>query len=80
MPANRHRASPFTQFVVRSDNAKALELLQASSNPLVQALLHFRSLTNTVLFQPSSSTSGQALDAAVSICGLLWKRAIFPLA
>jgi formate/nitrite transporter FocA (FNT family) len=62
----------FTPFVVRSANrAKALELLQSSPSPLVQALLHFRSFTNTVLFPPSFSTSGQALDAAVSICGLL---------
>src|SRR5437773_1608984 len=66
------RAEPFTEFVVRSDNrAKTLELLQASVSPLVQSLMHFRSLTNTVLFPPSSSASGQALDAAVSICGLL---------
>ncbi|HEU0040526.1 MAG TPA: hypothetical protein VFR76_14770, partial [Verrucomicrobiae bacterium] len=66
------RAEPFTEFVVRLDNrAKTLELLQASVSPLVQSLMHFRSLTNTVLFPPSSSASGQALDAAVSICGLL---------
>ena len=74
MPANRHRARrPFTEFIVRSDNRgrKRWNCWQASSNPLVQALLHFRSLTNTVLFPPSSSTSGQALDAAISICGLL---------
>src|SRR6266487_105781 len=66
------RAEPFTEFVIRSDNrAKTLKLLQASVSPLVQSLMHFRSLTNTVLFPPSSSASGQALDAAVSICGLL---------
>jgi len=66
------RAEPFTEFIIRSDNrAKTLELLQTSASPLVQALRHFRSLTNTVLFPPSSSASGQALDAAVSICGLL---------
>jgi len=63
---------PFTEFIVRSDHrTKALELLQASPDPLVQALMHFRSLTNTVLFAPSSSSSGQALDAAVCIFGLL---------
>ncbi|HEU0038610.1 MAG TPA: hypothetical protein VFR76_04995, partial [Verrucomicrobiae bacterium] len=70
------RAEPFTEFVIRSDNrAKTLELLQTSASPLVQALRHFRSLTNTVLFPPSSSASGQALDAAVSICGLLTEAA-----
>jgi len=66
------RGETFTQFIVRSDNrTKALELLRASPSPLVQALMHFRFQTNTVLFPPSYSTSGQALDAAVSICGLL---------
>jgi len=48
-----------------------LALLQASPNPLVQELLRFRLQTNTVLFSPSPSASGQALDAALSICGLL---------
>lgn len=63
---------PFAEFIVRSDRrAKALELLRASSNPLVQELLRLRSLTNTVLFPPSTSASGQALDAAVAISGLL---------
>jgi len=62
-------ATALTEFIVRSDNrTKALELLEASPNPLVQALMHFRSVTNTVLFPPASSASGQALDAAVSIC------------
>jgi hypothetical protein len=66
------RAEPFTPFIVRSENrTRALALAQASASPLAQALLRFRSLTNTVLFPPSSSTSGQALDAAVSIGGLL---------
>lgn len=65
-------AATFTEFIIRSDRrAKALELLSASPNPLVQSLLIIRSLTNTVIFPASFSTSGQALDAAVSICGLL---------
>ena len=63
---------PFTTFIVRSvHRTKTLEWLQTSSNPLVQVLLNSRSLTNTVLFPPSSSTSGQAFDAAVAIAGLL---------
>jgi hypothetical protein len=74
------RAEPFTEFIVRSDNrTKTLELLQASPNPLVQALVCCRSLTNTVLFPPSSSTSGQALDAAVAICGLLSEAGHLPV-
>lgn len=66
------RESTFTEFIVRSDHrTKALKWLTASPNPLVQSLLYFRSLTNTVLFPSSASTSGQALDAAVAIGGLL---------
>jgi hypothetical protein len=67
-----NRAQPFTEFIVRLDNrTKALELLRSSPNPLAQALLQFRSITNTVLFPPSSSASGQAIDTAISIGGLL---------
>ena len=66
------RTEPFTEFIVRSEHrTKALVFLAKSPNPLVPALLYLRSLTNTVLFPPSSSASGQALDAAVSIGGLL---------
>jgi len=63
---------PFTEFIIRTDSrSKALELLRASPNPLVQELLHLRSATNTVLLPAASSSSGQALDAAICICGLL---------
>src|SRR5205814_3026516 len=31
----------------------------------------FREATNTTIFSPSQSASGQALDAALSVCGLL---------
>lgn len=66
------RPEPFTEFMVRSDNrTKALELLQNSPSSLAQALLKFRLVTNTVLFPPSASTSGQALDTAICISGLL---------
>ncbi len=63
---------PFTDWVVRLENrGTVLELLQASSRPAVQELLRCRSLTNTTIFSPSQSASGQALDAALSTCGLL---------
>src|SRR6266568_625648 len=63
---------PFTEFAIRQENrAKLLEFLRASSNPGVQALLRCRALTNTAIFSPAQSASGQALDAALSICGLL---------
>ena len=63
---------PVTDFVVREENrAVVLELLQGSTQPGVQELLRCRALTNTVLFPPSQSASGQALDTALAVCGLL---------
>jgi hypothetical protein len=65
-------ADPYTEFVVRLENRdRMLELLHGSPRPAVQELLRTRNLTNTMLFPPSQSASGQAFDAAVSICGLL---------
>jgi hypothetical protein len=62
----------FTEFAVREENRQLiLETLRGSSRPAVQELLRCRALPNTVLFPPSQSASGQAFDAAVSICGLL---------
>ncbi len=63
---------PFTEYVIRLENRqRVLNLLQSSHRPEVQELLRIRASTNTVLFPPSASASGQALDAAVGICGLL---------
>ena len=50
---------------------KSLALLGRSQLTVAQTLLRCRALTNTVLFPPSSSASGQAFDVAVAICGLL---------
>ena len=63
---------PLTDFVVRLENRnRVLAYLQHSPLPAVQELLRTRELTNTVVFSPSASASGQAFDAAVSVCGLL---------
>jgi hypothetical protein len=65
-------AEPFTESVIRLENReKVLEALKSSPVATVQELLRFRSVTNTVIFPPSESASGQALDAALSVCGLL---------
>ena len=65
-------AEPFVEFIVRTESrTQALEMLAASPDTLVQGLVRFRALTNTVLFPAASSASGQALDAAISVCGLL---------
>ena len=63
--------APF--LIQRENREKALGLLEASQSPAVQELLRCRALTNTVLFPPSSSASGQAFDVAVAICGTLVK-------
>lgn len=69
------KSEPFTAFIVRQDNRRrALDLLRATPNLVVQELLHFHAQTNTVLFSPAESASGQALDAAVAIGGLLLER------
>ena len=63
---------PIAEFLVRQQNRTvALEVLKQSPLPAVQELLQCRNLTNTVVFPPSHSSAGQALDSAVAICGLL---------
>ena len=65
-------SEPFTDFAVREQNrAVGLELLRASPLPGVQELLQCRTLTNTIIFSPSQSASGQALDTALVVGGLL---------
>lgn len=62
----------FTQYLVRQPNReRVLAQLQQSRLPIVQQLLQLRSATNTALFPPSLSSSGQALDTAIALCGLL---------
>ncbi|HTY86747.1 MAG TPA: hypothetical protein VMB80_04720 [Candidatus Acidoferrum sp.] len=62
----------FTSLIIRQKNRQAaLDLLQASPNPAVRELLRCRELTNTVIFPPSSSYSGQAFDAVIAVGGLL---------
>ncbi|HET7624951.1 MAG TPA: hypothetical protein VFM25_06755, partial [Verrucomicrobiae bacterium] len=71
-PETNRGVLPFTEIIIRRENREnVLAALGQSSNPLVRELLDFRNVTNTVLFPPSQSASGQALDAAISICGLL---------
>lgn len=60
------------EFVIRLENREVvLGLLRSSANADVQQLLRCRALTNTAIFSPSMSASGQAFDAALSIAGLL---------
>jgi hypothetical protein len=68
-------SSSFTDFIVRMDNRQAaLAHLAASDKRAVRELLRCRSLTNTLIFPPSQSASGQAFDTALAITGLLLER------
>jgi hypothetical protein len=63
---------PVTSLVIRSETRESsLAYLETTGSPAVRELLRARALTNTVVFSPSSSASGQAIDSAISICGLL---------
>jgi hypothetical protein len=71
---------PVTEYVIRLENRdRMLNALTASTSPAVRELLRCRDLTNTVLFPPSASASGQAFDAALCVCGqLLEDHALAP--
>jgi hypothetical protein len=72
---NGNSILPLTEWAVRFENrTRVLELLRVSQQPAVQELLRFRSVTNTAFFPPSESASGQALDTAIAICGLLFEE------
>jgi hypothetical protein len=63
---------PATTAVIKLENRnRILAYLDATGSPAVRELLRTRELTNTAIFPPSSSASGQAFDAAVSVSGLL---------
>jgi hypothetical protein len=65
-------SQPVTDSVIRLENRdRVIAFLQANRSSAVRELMRCRDLTNTVLFSPSSSPSGQAFDAALSVCGLL---------
>lgn len=71
-PVTNGSAEPMTEFLIRHGNRlRALDYLQVNPGPAVQSFLRCRMLTHTKLLPPSSSASGQAMDAALSICGLL---------
>ncbi len=73
-PAADDRATfvPIAVFAIRAEvREKLLDTLRNSPSPAVQEVLRFRVVTNTLIFPPSQSASGQALDAALAICGLL---------
>jgi hypothetical protein len=64
--------APITDLLVlRGNRERAIEWLRTSTEPDVQDLLRCQALTNTVIFSPSRSASGQAFDTAMALVGLL---------
>ncbi len=61
----------------RTAREKTLTLLQQSRRPGVQTILRNRQLTNTVHFPSATTSSGQALDAAILTAGLLYQGDYF---
>jgi hypothetical protein len=61
----------------RAAREKALSIAQQSRRPGVQQILRNRTLTNTVHFPPATSSSGQALDAAIITAALLYQGDYF---
>jgi len=75
-PAGPGSTNGYSQFIVDSvirleNRDRVAAFLEAAPSPAVKQLMRCRQLTNTVLFPPSISPSGQAFDAALSVCGLL---------
>jgi hypothetical protein len=66
---------PILPFLLRLENRTALlDSLRSSEDPSVRVVLRGRQLTNTVLFPPSASSAGQALDTALALAALLVKQ------
>jgi hypothetical protein len=61
----------------RTAREKTLALLQQSRRPGVQTILRNRQLTNTVHFPGATTSSGQALEAAILTAGLLYQGDYF---
>lgn len=72
-PHLRHSAPmPAMEFLLRNNaRERVREFLQSSRRPGVQEILKTRELPKTVHFPPVASASGQALDAAILLTGVL---------
>jgi hypothetical protein len=65
-------SQPFTEIMIHQVNReRVLQFLRSSPSAAARELLRCRELTNTTVFPPSFSSSGQAFDAALGIGGLL---------
>ncbi|HWN94565.1 MAG TPA: hypothetical protein VNT99_06010 [Methylomirabilota bacterium] len=73
-PRSATEPQPIVDLLARRvPREKAFQFLQQSRRPGVQHMLQNRALTNTILFPPAMSSSGQALDAAILTAALLYQ-------
>ncbi len=71
LPAKSAGDGLLDEILPENSRAALLAWLQRSQRPYVQEVLKNRSLQQTVVFPPVASPSGQALDAAILLTGLL---------
>jgi hypothetical protein len=70
-----NQSQPIMELLVAPDNRKTLiSALRHSRRPGVLEILQTRDLTNTTIFPPANSPSGQPLEAAILLAGLLFQQ------
>jgi hypothetical protein len=69
------KSQPIVDLLV-SQNARdtLMDALRQSPRPGVLEILRTRNLTNTTIFPPARSASGQPLDATIAVTGLLFQQ------
>lgn len=78
LATNASEPQPIVEVTARrAAREKTLALLQQSRRPGVQQILRNRQLTNTVHFPAATTSSGQALDAAILTAALLYQGDFF---
>jgi hypothetical protein len=60
--------------LAQNERNTLLDALRHSRRPGVLEILQTRALTNTVLFPPATSASGQPLDATIAVTALLFQQ------
>jgi hypothetical protein len=74
-PRAEEQSQPIIEVLVGRDAREtAIAALSQSRRPAVSEILRTRRLTNTVIFPPATSSSGQPLDATIVLTGLLYQQ------
>jgi hypothetical protein len=74
-PQSQEQSQPImTVLVSRQALDASSAALRQSRRPAVLEILRTRELTNTAIFPPASSPSGQPLEATIALAGLLYQQ------